>query len=385
MGIAAFGIIILLATIVLPSFVSAGTHRSGGTVDLPAGQTVTGDLNILAGDSTIAGTVTGDLSVAAASLDLSGTVQGSLNVAAGDVTITGTIARSARIAGGDVEIRGAIDGDLIVLGGRVTIPSSASIGGDLMIAGGQVNMRGTVTGTTNITSADITLAATLQDDVKLSGSSIDILGSTNIAGDLSYTSASEADIANTASITGTTTQQQPASIVSGRKDIFNPWLRVIWALIAGAIVIAIAPRAMTAIAQNGRDILPAVGVGILALIAVPVVSVALMVTVVGLPIGTILLALFVIALYLTQVAVGTAIGRLILTKRWDDGSRGFLLLCMVLGVLIISGIRFIPVPYIWGGVNVVVTIWGFGAIMMLLGRLRPTSAQEERYDAVYGS
>ena len=73
-----------------------------------------------------------------------------------------------------------------------------------------------------------------------------------------------------------------------------------------------------------------------------------MITIVGAPIGLIGFGLYFSVLYLSQVFLGLAIGRLILPSRWDTTSRGYNLLAMVIGVLILGGIRLIPVPYLGG-------------------------------------
>jgi hypothetical protein len=92
------------------------------------------------------------------------------------------------------------------------------------------------------------------------------------------------------------------------------------------------------------------------------------VTLVGLPLGALLLAGYLIALYTSQIAVGLAIGRFILPRSWHDGSRGFYLLAMTLGVLIVVGLKLIPVPWVAGIIGAIVTLWGFGAVAMLAWR-----------------
>ena len=91
-----------------------------------------------------------------------------------------------------------------------------------------------------------------------------------------------------------------------------------------------------------------------------------MATVIGIPAGPDRAVLYFLALYLTQVFVGMAIGRFILPNGWNDGSRGFHLLAMTIGVILLGALRFIPLPYVHGLVTLVVTIWGMGAVAMLV-------------------
>ncbi len=376
MGLVAIGIILMLSTLVLPFVASAGITRTGATVDVGQAERITGDFNAAAGDITLAGTITGDANVAGRKIDVPGTVEGSLNVFGGSVTISGNVRHSARIVAGQVDVTGNIAGDLIVAGGSVTIPSQARIAGDLIVTGGTVDFRGMVAGRVKVRVSNVTIGGTVTGDADVSASSIDVLAPAKIGGDLTYDSASTADVAPNAVVTGTTTQNKPLAFGGASRNIFNPWLRVVWALLAGVVVVALAPRLMSAVGKSGRRILPAFGIGIVSLIVVPILAFLLMITVIGLPVGLIFLAAFLIALYLSQVIVGTMLGRLILSGRWDDGSRGFNLLCMTVGVIIISALRFVPLPYASGGVSVIVSIWGLGTAIMLFGRLRPQAVRE---------
>ncbi|MGI8486806.1 MAG: hypothetical protein ACR2OU_21420 [Thermomicrobiales bacterium] len=375
MGLVAVGTILILATIVMPFVANASTSRLGGTVDVARTERIVGDLNVAGGTITMDGVVTGDANIAGVQVPIPGTIDGTLNTAGGKVELSGITGGSARVAGGEVTITGNITGDLLVIGGRVSIPSQARIAGDVIVTGGQVDIRGTVDGSLKVQGSDVTLGGVVIGNADISGSSIELLGPARIGGKLTYTSSSTADVATNAVVTGETTQNKPASIGNSSRSFFNPWLRVIWALLAGIVVVALAPRVMGAVGKSGRRILPAIGIGIVSLILVPIVAIALMITVIGLPIGAIILAAYFIVLYLSQVVVGTMLGRFILSGRWDDGSRGFILLCMTLGVIIISGLRFIPLPYISGGVSLIVSIWGVGTVIMLFGRLRPSAGR----------
>ncbi|HWV36547.1 MAG TPA: hypothetical protein VNZ55_12995 [Thermomicrobiales bacterium] len=385
MGLAALAIILILTTAVLPFVADAGTNRAGNSVSVESGQRIVGDLNAAGRTVTIAGTVTGDANVTGGDVTIPGTVEGSANLAAGQVDISGAVGESVRIFGGQIDVTGTVGGDLIVFGGKVNVPSQAKIGGNVLIAGGQVDIRGAVNGDLRITSSNVTLGGLTSGDAEISASSIDLLDTARVGGKLTYTSSSSADIAPNAVVTGETVHHQPSAFNGGVRGIFNPWLRVIWALMAGIVIVALAPRFMSAVGGSGRRVLPAFGIGILSLILIPIIAIVLMATVVGLPIGLIVLAGYLIALYLSQVIVGMMIGRLLLSGRWDDGSRGFNLLCMTLGVIIISAIRFIPLPFVWGGVNAIVAIWGVGTVVMLFGRLRPAATRQARAAGATGS
>jgi hypothetical protein len=143
-------------------------------------------------------------------------------------------------------------------------------------------------------------------------------------------------------------------------------------LIAGAIIVALLPRGAAAVAHTARRILPSFAMGLLLIWLAPVLALLLILTLIGLPIGVILLLCWGIALYVGPIFAGLALGRLLLPRRWDDGGRGYNLLGMTLGVILIAAIRLAPLPYLPGIIGALVTLVGLGAVVLtVLGRGRP--------------
>jgi hypothetical protein len=146
---------------------------------------------------------------------------------------------------------------------------------------------------------------------------------------------------------------------------YGQMLRLVWSLVAGAMLIALAPRIFYRVADHAANVAAAGIWGTLGLVLVPVFAMLALVSVLLLPVGVLALVLMPIALYLSQVVVGITIGRSILPRKWRDGSRGFLLFALVLGTIVIGALRMAPVPFLDVVVVVLVTVWGFGAILML--------------------
>ena len=71
-----------------------------------------------------------------------------------------------------------------------------------------------------------------------------------------------------------------------------------------------------------------------------------------------------VTLYLSQVFIGLALGRFILPDRWGDLGRGYNLLAMTIGVIILFAPRFIPLPFLDPAISVVVALLGLGAAMV---------------------
>jgi len=372
MTLASFAIILIVATLALPIVGSASEVRSGGSITIARNERITEDLYLSAGSVELLGTVNRDASIAAGDATIEGTVEGSVNLAAGQAAISGLVGGSVRVAGGSVEVSGDIGGDLVVAGGRVAIPSGATIGGDLILTGGDVDIQGAIAGDVRGSAMNLGIGGDVRGNVDVDTSRFAVDSTARIGGNLTYASASSDSISPGANIAGTVEREDgtPWGGSDGwLQQSSGTLLRALWALIAGVVIVAVAPRVANAIARNGRSVLAAIGVGLLALIVAPILAIALTVSLIGLPTGLILLTLLVMTLYLTQVFAGLTIGRFILPNGWNDGSRGFNLLAMTLGVLIIAAASFIPVPFASGVISALVTLWGLGAAAMILGQL----------------
>jgi cytoskeletal protein CcmA (bactofilin family) len=308
-------------------------------------------------------------------------VGGSLNVTGGSITIDGNVEGSVRVFGGDTIVSGAISGDLVVFGGSMLIGETASIDGDLLVYGGQVDLLGTIGGNVNGSVGLMSIEGTVARDVDLDVQMLTVTSQAQIDGSLDYVSRQEATIRQGADIGGDVNRVELSSWGTGdglRAQLFSPLIRTLWLLAAGVVMIALAPRFAAAVSGNvRRPWIPAL-VGLVSMAALPALAILLMVSVIGIPVGVILLALFLISLYLSQVVVGQRLGTLILPRGWNDGSRGFLLLSMTLGVILISAFRFVPLPFVSTVVNLLVAIIGLGAMVLLVRQLRPGYVFQQR-------
>ena len=373
MALVAIGLILVLAAIAAPAFGIAADVRTSGELTIGADERITDDLYLAGGTVEFLGAAEGDVSIAAGQATLDGTIAGSVQLASGQAEIPGTIEGSLRILSGRVQISGAVEGDVVMAGGQLELASNGRIGGNLLVAGGDVDLRGTIAGDVTGYAANVTLGGALQGAIDLNTSGLEIANTARITGPVTYTSRRGADVGANAQLAQGIEQRDLNPWGDGGDDPISrasgSLLRIVWALVAGALLAITAPRLADQLGRNGLRLPQSLVVGLATLVLAPIAVLVLMITIVGIPGGIILLALFVAALYLSQVFAGLAIGRLILPNRWNDGSRGFHLLAMTLGVILLGGLRFIPVPYVHLALTLAITIWGVGAAAMLIGSL----------------
>lgn len=378
MALAALVLIASVGVISLPSFGLGADTRTAGDVSVVSGERIADDLYVAAGTFEFAGQADRDVSVAAGEATIGGTTAGSVQLATGQADVTGTIAGSLRVVGGTVRISGSVEGDVLMAGGQLELTSSGEIGGDLIVAGGSIDVRGSITGEISGYAMQTTLGGVLQGGVDVDTSDLNILNTARITGPVSYTGRQDADVDANAQLAQGIDQQQVDPWGDGENPLARAsgsLLRTMWALVAGALLVIAAPRLVNQLGINGRRVVRSLAAGVAALIVVPILAIVLMVTVIGIPAGVVLLAVLGVALYLSQVVVGATIGRFVLPARWNDGSRGFHLLAMTLGVVLIGALRLVPVPFVFPLLSVLITIWGVGASLLLLGVLNRQPAE----------
>lgn len=346
--------------------VSAAEIRSGDDPGVARNETIDDDLYLFGGDVQIAGTVNGDAIVSSGRLTMSGRIDGSLTVLAGDIDISGAITGSVRVAGGDVTITGPIDTDLVVATGKVTIEGNGSIGGDLLVAGGDVTVSSPVDGDIRGYVDTLTINENIGGDVKVKVDDLNL--NADVEGDLEYTGPNAADLADGASVTGTRTHHEATNFSPGSN--VTSWLlssifRLLCALFAGLILVLLIPRAAATVA-DGIRLAPASSfvLGLILLFVIPILVVILLITIVGIPVALILLVSYLCVLYLSQIILGLALGRIVLPKSWDTFGRGYNLLAMTLGVVFLGALRFIPVPFLGTAIGILTAIFGLGAVIL---------------------
>ncbi len=374
LGLAAFGLILIVATLALPLLTVATTVRGDDEVIVAPGETIDDDLIVAADRFVLDGDAALDVIVVARDADLNGNVGGSVNVAGGSVTIAGDVDGSVRVASGTLTVTGTVGGDLLVFGGTATIDQGAVVRGNVTMHGGTLTTRGDIAGDVSGNLERLTIDGPIAGNVSVRTGDLNLDAAASVAGDLSYVSGSDAEITGGATVSGAVERQSIAPWgVDGswRARFFSPLVRTLWMLIAGAAIVALAPRLASALDDNLRRPLPALLMGLMAMIVIPILALLLAISVIGIPLSMILIGLYLIALYLSQYVVGQRLGTLILPDRWNDGSRGYLLLSMTIGVLLLSLLRYLPVPFVGNAIDLIITVGGLGAAVLLLGQLRP--------------
>jgi len=330
-GLAAI-LIVTLLTIFTVVPVLAFDARSGATVTVASGETVDDDLYVGANTVIIDGTINGDLWAAGSTITVNGVVNGSVMAAGRTVNINGDVGHAVRAGGETIIINGDVSGDVMVGGGDVNVASTAKIGGDLLFGAGIARIDGLIEGDIKGGGSEVTISNGVKGNIALKVESLTILPTANIQGDLTYG-------------------------IGGKVTGF------LMALIAGLVIILLAPRRLTSIAESIRSRPGAsAGWGALILFVTPIAAIIVCITIIGIPMGLIALALWGIAIYLAQIPVGLFIGRWIIGHFRGVEGKAIMVGALALGLVILKLLRLIP--YLGFFIGLAVILFGLGAVVV---------------------
>jgi len=354
------GLIVSLLVILLMTFtavaVLAFDARYGDLVTVASGEVIDDDLYVGGETIIIDGTINGDLIVAGRTIMVNGPVNGSIIAAGQTVNINGDVSRAVRVVGETLNISNTIGGDLLVAGAKFIMASTAEIGGDLLLGVRSARIEGLIKGDMNGGVDSLTIAPTA-----------------SIQGKLTYISENEANIQSGAQIGGKITHELyivKESLTAGiRLGLWGKVIGFLMALVLGIIIVLLAPKRVKAVTESIRTRpWASLGWGALILVATPIAAGIVCITIIGLPLGLIALAHYIIAIYLTQLFVGLLIGQLIIGAFRGVETKAALIGALALGLAILSLLRLIP--YLDFFIGLATVLFGLGAILVSERKLR---------------
>jgi hypothetical protein len=361
--------------------VSAADLRGGDSVIIASGDVINDDLYLAARKIVINGTVNGDV-FCLGDTTVNGKINGSITIIGVNALINGAVTHSVRVAAGTIEIAGRIGGDLMVAGTSVDLTTAGSIGRDLVFAANRINIDSTIEdrisgyGIGDGTTAN--LSSRVGGDVRIRTKALTLASSADIRGNLVYESANELNLQPGAQIGGSITHNLPPKTTNTLPLSARIWFKVIaflMTLVAGGLVIVLVPRrAAAVVAALKRKPWLSLGWGALILFATPLAVIITFITVVGIPVGLISLVIYLIALYLSQVAIALFLGYWIIGRFGQADSRGLLLGSFALGFTLLTLVKLIPFvgPFLW----LATVLFGLGAMAVSWRNRAPAQVVE---------
>jgi len=340
----------------------------GKNVVLPKGEVVDSNYFAAGKSVTLSGSVKGDAYLAAGTIDIEGTVEGDLIAIGGVVNIRGTVLDDVRLTGGQIIISGDIKGNLTVAGGSITLTDSAKVIGSLVSAGANIKIFGSIGDDAIIGAKNLTIGNRVGGNLKAGAGEIILTSNALIAGDFAYFSKSKAEIQEGAQVRGEMTHKIPTE----KPQLFSPAqilslgflayfvLSVLSALIVGLLLIRFYPNFVNQTVDIIKvKSLNSLGIGFLAVIIIPIICLILIFTVIGIPLGIIIMLSYLIYIYLTKIFVSLFIGRGFLQFFGSSPKSGWTLLVGLIIYVILTSI-----PFIGWILNIIFVFLGFGALLI---------------------
>lgn len=334
----------------VPFIASAALYQAGEQVAFTGAETVREDVYLAGGSVQITTPIVGDVVAAGGSVTLDGTVSEDAIVAGGTVTIVNSIADDVRVAGGTVVITGDIGGDLVGMSGQMQV-SGNTIAGDVLWAGGTLQLNTPVAGDVHIAGGEVFINKNISGDVVFYGDKLTLGDGAVVNGTLTYHAPVEVVMESGASVLGevsytqTQSAHNPSAYTAGLVALVSITTVLFFgAFLLFALVLGLGfKRFITELTTEVRvSPFAQLGKGTLTMIALPILSVVLMITVLGFYIGVLGLLAFVGMLLFGSALASIVLGSVVAQWWYKTETAPLSWKTITLGVVLYTLIGIVP-------------------------------------------
>lgn len=343
--------------------VALDLRQSEGVITIPATETINDTLLVAAETLRVEGTITGDLIAVGQSINISGDIGGNLIVFGESIEVRGAVNGSI-IAGSSAFIMDdAIVGNNLWVGGeRITVDNASSVKQNAVVATRRLTMDGAVGLDLYTFGESIEVRGTVGGDFDSFANQTRLLGNANIAGDLTWHSSHPEGFQqdDTTNVSGAIqAKTPPEALVPENKYLtveFYLWeaAKLISAFIVALAILWLAPSLKSLSFGSAGESLKSAGVGLLAIISLPILGVISAITLIGLPFTFAIVIAWLAGLYLASILIGMIVGQLLIS----DENRQTIGLFAGLASVAIA----VNIPLIGAILSFIFTVLGFGLL-----------------------
>lgn len=318
--------------------ISGNFFKIADTVEI--NQEVEGDVMVLAGTLTINAKVGGDVLAIAENMEINADIGGDLRVAAKNLDINAKVAKNTN-----------------VLAASASVGKVAELGKDIYISSREFKTNGAIGGNLkgNFTNAEIGGNINGNADITLEEYGKLVIYPDSSIGNLRYRAKEPTQIPAATIIKGGVEYNELPS--EAEKINYFGKIISLFSMIALGMAILFLDKKNTI--STAKEIIShpnkSFFYGLLYFLAMPIVAILLMFTIIGMPIALILLAIYAILIYVSQVIAGIALGTAATGKKLDR------LWSMILGLTVL--IILASLPWIGGAFRVFAILIGMGGII----------------------
>lgn len=362
----------------------AAEFKSGKEIDLSGDF---GDLVFLSGGKLAIGArVADDIFASGGELNYTGASADHVLTAGGEITFDGAQVKTIIAAGGHLILNNTqVSNDVVMAGGDIKISDNSTVASSAVIAGGRITIDGKVGGDVTIRAGEITINGEVSGNADLAAEEVHLGPRAVIGGNLKHRTA-DLVVAPGATIKGEITKvpyEDKLKKQAAKFMVIASAAAMVFLVVLGLTILVSAGVFAGLMQATDRAIrgktLSTLGIGLLVCVGFPVLIAISMASIIGIPIGLILIAFMFGAMLLALACVAHATGMAV-RSGFSRGSRAGLpgaggrILYALLGlaILIVLGL----VPFIGHVVWIVASILGVGAASrVLFGALARTQAE----------
>jgi len=354
--------------ILLPTFaLSMAQLKYGDLVEVKAGEVISGDIMCFG-----------------AVVDIEGKVDGNVTCFAAQITINGEVNGDVKAFGSLIEIFGKVSGNVDLQGAVVRV--GGEVGGKLKSGGATVQLSGDIKDDAEINGAVLDVGGIFEKNLLLVSNRITIYPDLHVMGNLGH-SVEKLSLPDSAVVDGKVYQyipekkkEKPEVVVAKTfAQKLTDWVKdVLWHTAAfyviGFALLLFVPMRLSMIVETVKKRpLKTIGIGALILIVIPIASIIVMITFIGIPTGLITLTIYSILLYVSQV-IGAIFGGILLLRlikgTWDLK----MVHCILTGIPIYAILKTVP---ILGGIMFLLsTLIALGGLSVVIWQMRKVKAEE---------
>jgi hypothetical protein len=251
----------------------------------------TRDLYAAGGTVVVHARVRGDVTAVGGWVDIADEVAGDVLAIGGNVLLNARVIDDVRAAGHTIILTNQVGDDAVLLGNRVAIDRGAVIHGRGLFAAETVEIDGRIERNLHVAARTVRLRGEIVGDSHITAERLEIAPGAILRGDLVYTSAEPAQVPADAQVLGRVTRSSEPAPRWRLPEL--PW-RVFFGVsvfFTAAVLMFVLPGATASAGQQLRHApLRALGVGALAIGAVPILAAALGVSALGVWLALLLVA-----------------------------------------------------------------------------------------------
>lgn len=342
--------------------------RSRGDISVDAGEIVDDTFVAFGRTVRIDGEVTGDLIAFAQSIEINGTVLGDIYIFGRTIEVDGPVGGGFAGFGQVIRIGDSFGQSVYGFAQSFRSSRDATIAGDLFAFGEDISVGGSVGRNVTVSGNTLTISGEVKRDVTFRGWMATIQSSASIGGDLDVGLPDEDDLEvdAAATIAGETIVDipEPGQEEAEEDGIVSLWtiawtaLWLVTAFLSGLLLLWALPALRRVPLDNLTGILTSAGLGFVLVTATPVLAVVLAVTLIGLPAGLVIAAVWALSLYVSKIVVAHFLGNALLRPK-QQGVRSLLLPLLAGLVLVLIAVSL---PYVGWVINLLLVIIGLGAM-----------------------